>query len=58
MASDSVPEDLGGRLNQLRAGVLGANDGIVSTAGVVDGVRRGNLKGLSPTPSCTWTRTR
>jgi len=29
---------LGGRLNWLRAGVLGANDGIVSTAGVVVGV--------------------
>lgn len=30
--------DLAGRLNWLRAGVLGANDGIVSTAGVVIGV--------------------
>src|SRR6202030_1763117 len=29
---------LGGRLNWLRAGVLGANDGIVSTAGLVVGV--------------------
>jgi VIT1/CCC1 family predicted Fe2+/Mn2+ transporter len=29
---------LGGRLNWLRAGVLGANDGLVSTAGVVVGV--------------------
>jgi VIT1/CCC1 family predicted Fe2+/Mn2+ transporter len=29
---------LGGKLNWLRAGVLGANDGIVSTAGVVAGV--------------------
>lgn len=29
---------LGGRLNWLRAGVLGANDGIVSTAGLVFGV--------------------
>ncbi len=28
----------GGRLNWLRAGVLGANDGIVSTAGIVVGV--------------------
>src|SRR5687768_17664460 len=27
-----------GRLNWLRAGVLGANDGIVSTAGIVMGV--------------------
>ncbi|WP_028848531.1 MULTISPECIES: VIT family protein [Thermocrispum] len=31
-------EDLGGRLNWLRAGVLGANDGIVSMAGLVVGV--------------------
>lgn len=30
--------DLGGRLNWLRAGVLGANDGIVSVAGIVVGV--------------------
>src|SRR6476469_8099645 len=30
--------NLGSRLNWLRAGVLGANDGIVSTAGVVVGV--------------------
>jgi vacuolar iron transporter family protein len=30
--------DVGGRLNWLRAGVLGANDGIVSTAGVIVGV--------------------
>jgi VIT1/CCC1 family predicted Fe2+/Mn2+ transporter len=30
--------NLGGRLNWLRAGVLGANDGLVSTAGVVVGV--------------------
>jgi VIT1/CCC1 family predicted Fe2+/Mn2+ transporter len=30
--------DLSGRLNWLRAGVLGANDGIVSTAGLVIGV--------------------
>jgi vacuolar iron transporter family protein len=33
-----IGEDVGGRLNWLRAGVLGANDGIVSTAGVVMGV--------------------
>ena len=32
------PESTGSRLNRLRAGVLGANDGIVSTAGVVVGV--------------------
>lgn len=31
-------ESLGRRLNWLRAGVLGANDGIVSTAGIVVGV--------------------
>ncbi|PSL55992.1 VIT1/CCC1 family predicted Fe2+/Mn2+ transporter [Saccharothrix carnea] len=31
-------DDLSGRLNRLRAGVLGANDGIVSTAGLVVGV--------------------
>jgi vacuolar iron transporter family protein len=31
-------ESLGARLNWLRAGVLGANDGIVSTAGLVVGV--------------------
>ncbi|HWJ81657.1 MAG TPA: VIT family protein [Nocardioides sp.] len=38
---DDEPHDqegVGGRLNWLRAGVLGANDGIVSTAGVVMGV--------------------
>lgn len=35
---DDVAEDVSGRLNWLRAGVLGANDGIVSTAGVVMGV--------------------
>jgi vacuolar iron transporter family protein len=36
----STPEQvgLGNRLNVLRAGVLGANDGIVSTAGLVLGV--------------------
>lgn len=31
-------ENIGNRLNWLRAGVLGANDGIVSTAGLVVGV--------------------
>ncbi|MBS43600.1 MAG: hypothetical protein CMH83_10655 [Nocardioides sp.] len=31
-------EGIGNRLNWLRAGVLGANDGIVSTAGIVVGV--------------------
>lgn len=47
MASDSSTtphpgeshlQNVGQRLNWLRAGVLGANDGIVSTAGVVIGV--------------------
>ncbi|GAA1973111.1 VIT family protein [Catenulispora subtropica] len=50
MTADSEPSDerphpvhdphegLGARLNWLRAGVLGANDGIVSTAGLVVGV--------------------
>jgi VIT1/CCC1 family predicted Fe2+/Mn2+ transporter len=32
------PQSLSGRLNWLRAGVLGANDGIISTAGLVVGV--------------------
>ncbi|RBM23068.1 hypothetical protein DI005_03665 [Prauserella sp. PE36] len=31
-------EDFSGKLNRLRAGVLGANDGIVSVAGIVVGV--------------------
>lgn len=37
---ENEPHDgrIGGKLNWLRAGVLGANDGIVSTAGVVIGV--------------------
>lgn len=38
MSTGTGGEDLGGRLNQLRAGVLGANDGIVSTAGIVIGM--------------------
>jgi vacuolar iron transporter family protein len=33
-----INDDVSGRLNWLRAAVLGANDGIVSTAGVVMGV--------------------
>ena len=44
-APDTTPHDgeahgqgIGARLNWLRAGVLGANDGIVSTAGIVIGV--------------------
>ncbi|MBP1326839.1 VIT1/CCC1 family predicted Fe2+/Mn2+ transporter [Leucobacter exalbidus] len=40
MQHDNEPHDtkIGQKLNWLRAGVLGANDGIVSTAGVVIGV--------------------
>ena len=45
MAAEVEPHDgeqheqgIGARLNWLRAGVLGANDGIVSTAGIVIGV--------------------
>ena len=34
----AAPQSLSARLNWLRAGVLGANDGIVSTAGLVFGV--------------------
>lgn len=37
-ASDPHAQPIGERLNWLRAGVLGANDGIVSTAGLVLGV--------------------
>lgn len=37
-ATESRPESLAQRLNWLRAGVLGANDGIVSVAAVVVGV--------------------
>jgi VIT1/CCC1 family predicted Fe2+/Mn2+ transporter len=36
--SQEPHEALGGKLNWLRAGVLGANDGIVSVAGIVVGV--------------------
>ncbi|MEU7531075.1 VIT family protein [Saccharothrix sp. NPDC042600] len=37
-AGEAHHDDLSERLNWLRAGVLGANDGIVSTAGLVVGV--------------------
>jgi len=37
-ADEPHDASLGARLNWLRAGVLGANDGIVSTAGIVAGV--------------------
>jgi VIT1/CCC1 family predicted Fe2+/Mn2+ transporter len=39
--------DLAGRLNWLRAGVLGANDGIVSTAGLVVGVAGATTSGAA-----------
>jgi VIT1/CCC1 family predicted Fe2+/Mn2+ transporter len=35
---EEIGDDVGNRLNWLRAGVLGANDGIVSVAGIVMGV--------------------
>lgn len=35
---EGIDDDIAGRLNWLRAAVLGANDGIISTAGVVMGV--------------------
>ncbi len=35
---EKAPVHLASRLNWLRAGVMGANDGIVSTAGIVAGV--------------------
>ncbi|MFC6094264.1 VIT1/CCC1 transporter family protein [Saccharothrix lopnurensis] len=40
-------DDLSGRLNRLRAGVLGANDGIVSTAGLVVGVAGATADGTA-----------
>ncbi|SDT53742.1 VIT1/CCC1 transporter family protein [Actinoplanes derwentensis] len=45
MTHPAEPHDSGvaGRLNWLRAGVLGANDGIVSTAGLVVGVAGATL---------------
>lgn len=39
----SFRRDLGNRLNVLRAGVMGANDGIISTAGIVMGVAGANM---------------
>ena len=36
--TETEPTHLAGKLNWLRAGVLGANDGIVSVAGLVMGV--------------------
>ncbi len=37
-ATPTTPTDVAGRMNRLRAGVLGANDGIVSVAAIVFGV--------------------
>ncbi|ERL65708.1 Vacuolar iron transporter-like protein [Schleiferilactobacillus shenzhenensis LY-73] len=39
----SFRRDLGNRLNVLRAAVMGANDGIISTAGIVMGVAGANM---------------
>ena len=44
---EEIGDDVGNRLNWLRAGVLGANDGIVSTAGIVMGVA-GATAGRAP----------
>lgn len=38
MREQEIDKNFSGRLNSLRAGVLGANDGIISIAGVVIGV--------------------
>jgi VIT1/CCC1 family predicted Fe2+/Mn2+ transporter len=43
MSEDELAELTNGRLNWLRAGVLGANDGIVSVAAVVIGVAGASL---------------
>jgi len=47
---DALSSALSGRLNWLRAGVLGANDGILSTAGLVLGVA-----GANPAPAVILT---
>ena len=44
---DEIGEDVGNRLNWLRAGVLGANDGIVSVAGIVMGVAGATSRALA-----------
>ena len=49
-AYDAKSSEMSGRLNWLRAGVLGANDGIVSTAGLILGVA-----GASPTHAALLT---
>jgi VIT1/CCC1 family predicted Fe2+/Mn2+ transporter len=41
-------QGIAARLNWLRAGVLGANDGIVSVAAIVVGVGGGGPPGTSP----------
>ena len=61
-----IDANFAGRLNILRAGVLGANDGIISIAGVVIGVARANMslyplrktrkKPLLLENSCSWIR--
>src|SRR5689334_15435931 len=43
-ADEPHDQNLSSRLNWLRAGVLGANDGIVSTAGLVVGVAGATLE--------------
>ena len=55
---DDIGDDVGNRLNWLRAGVLGANDGIVSVAGHRDGRGRGDLRavaGASSPASPGWS---
>src|SRR3954453_24132147 len=46
-ASESATARLSHRLNWLRAGVLGANDGIVSTAGLIFGVAGATTDSIS-----------
>ena len=43
-------QGIGARLNWLRAGVLGANDGIVSTAGIVIGVAAATVERSAASP--------
>lgn len=45
LSNEFEKNNLGARLNWLRAGVLGANDGIVSTAGLVMGVAGSGASG-------------
>ena len=46
-AGEAHVGDLSSRLNWLRAGVLGANDGIVSTASIVVGVAGASTSGAA-----------